>query len=154
MLSLIGEQGRRGEEFVKVIRTIAKIIVRRLGGGWGWFDAVWKGVEVDAEEVEFRSREVRERRVGLDVSCKLSAPWLAIVGGRISSLYLGKNLFFPCRAPFQHSLALSLRFVLLLAYPFQFSPEYQMGRNGVGIWCIFCKRCIFYIILSIIMLQS
>lgn len=53
---------------------------------WEWLEAGgwchWKGVDV---ELEVRSREVCERRVGLDVSCKLSAPWLAILGGRVTS---------------------------------------------------------------------
>lgn len=55
-------------------------------------------------ELEVRSREVCERRVGLDVSCKLSAPWLAILGGRVSSrsirvrIFLSLSLSLPYRA--------------------------------------------------------
>lgn len=76
------------------------IVWERLEAGW----CHWKGVDV---ELEVRSREVCERRVGLDVSYKLSAPWLAILGGRVSSRSIRVRI----------SLSLSLFLTLELLTP-------------------------------------
>lgn len=82
------------------------IVWERLEAGW----CHWKGVDV---ELEVRSREVCERRVGLDVSCKLSAPWLAILGGRVSSRSIRVRI----------SLSLSLSLPYSRALPLTRSPH-------------------------------
>lgn len=112
------------------------------GRGWTW-------------NFEVRSREVCERRVGLDVSCKLSAPWLAILGGRVSSrFYPGKNfsLFLSLSPPLTSSLTRSPFVRFSNFFHRRFYPifprwiEEKKNRKKFNGWCILLLIvfCLFF----------
>lgn len=121
---------------------------------WEWLEAGgwchWKGVDV---ELEVRSREVCERRVGLDVSCKLSAPWLAILGGRVTSrsIRVRISLFLSSlQSTPSHSFTVSFVFQIFSIVDFYRSLCDRSGRRRIveiQRWTFFFLILSFYLFL-------